>query len=109
MNCTQLLASCLSPLGLPDRESAYLIKVLCIALQQRSKELTAEIEHAEQQVANYVRKYGVSYQKYRAAHIAEGSQSLDDLVTWGFWERLKDNRMQLLAKYRSLIETSLNN
>lgn len=103
MGLSDLVAKCLLPLDLPGEELANLAEVLVAAVDERVDKLNASIETAQRQLEVYENKYRMDYARFRTSFLANpGDFSQEDYVTWGFWERVKNNRINLLVKYEKL-------
>jgi len=103
MGFSDRLISYLQPLNLPETELGKLADSVIAAMELRAKELRDAIEAAQCEQEVYERKYRMDFGEFRAGYNPEQSFQ-EDYINWGFWQRVKMNRVSLLAQYEGLLQ-----
>jgi len=81
-------------------------RIVQLGVERHIQELEAQLEEAQQQIAEFERKFGMSFVDLEQEGLPEDAdwQVHEDWVEWSSWEGLKTDLEQQLASLRAMPE-----
>jgi hypothetical protein len=81
-------------------------RIVQLGVERHVQELEAQLEEAQQQIAGFERKFGMSFVDLEQEGLPEDAdwQVHEDWVEWSSWEGLKTDLEQQLANFRAMPE-----
>ena len=83
-------------------------RIVQLGVERHIQELEAQLKEAQQQIASFELKFGMSFAGIQQEGLPEDAdwQAHEDYVEWSSWEGLKTDLEQQLASLRAMPEPS---